>query len=132
MISLLRYAESLRSDSGKPSIPLWMSYIEFMSVQGRGDAAKRLCYRAIAHLGGCKALYMIPFSPLLRPHFTDKELRDWAELMTEKGLRIRKPFEEYWQPEEEADVIGGDDGGDPMAVDEAYAAFEDRKRLLPY
>jgi hypothetical protein len=109
-----------------------MSYIEFLSVQGRGEPAKRLCYRAIAHLGGCKALYMMPFSPLLRPHFTDKELRDWAELMTEKGLRIRKSFEEYWQPEEEVAVVGEDDGGDPMAVDEAYAAFEDRKRLLPY
>lgn len=41
-------------DRGKYSIPLWVSYIEFMCVQGRGEAAKRLCYRAIAHLGGCK------------------------------------------------------------------------------
>lgn len=83
-------------------------------------------------IGFALALYMMPFSPLLRSHFTDKELRDWAELMTEKGLRIRKPFEEYWQAAEESVLAGNDDGGDPMAADEAYAAFEDRKRLLPY
>lgn len=75
---------------------------------------------------------MMPFSPQLRSSFSDKELRDWAELMTEKGLRIRKSFEAYWQAEEESVAGELDDGGDPMAADEAYAAFEDRKRLLPY
>jgi hypothetical protein len=75
---------------------------------------------------------MLPFSPQLRPSFSDKELRDWAELMIEKGFRIRKPFDGYWQGEEESAPVELDDGGDPMAADEAYAAFEDRKRLLPY
>ncbi|KAJ9104523.1 hypothetical protein QFC21_002019 [Naganishia friedmannii] len=65
-------------------------------------------------------------------HFTDKELRDWADLMLEKGMRIRKPFEEYWQDETAQDTLWQDDGGDPMAADEAYSLLEDRKRLLPY
>jgi hypothetical protein len=75
---------------------------------------------------------MMPFSQNLRSHFTNKELRDWADLMLEKGMRIRKPFEEYWQDEPMQDKLGEDDGGDPMAADEAYSLYEDRKRLLPY
>ncbi|KAJ9115024.1 hypothetical protein QFC22_005352 [Naganishia vaughanmartiniae] len=126
------YEKAISSKTGRYSIPLWMSYVEFMFAQSRGEQGKRLCYRAISHLGGCKALYMMPFSQSLRSYFTDKELRDWADLMLEKGLRIRKSFEEYWQDETVQDTLGQDDGGDPMAADEAYSLFEDRKRLLPY
>lgn len=50
--------------SGKYSIPLWISYIEFMSAQGRTEPAKRLCYRAIAHLGGCKGKLMASYHQL--------------------------------------------------------------------
>ncbi|KAJ9111442.1 hypothetical protein QFC19_001211 [Naganishia cerealis] len=68
----------------------------------------------------------------MRSYFTDKELQDWADLMLEKGIRIRKSFENYWQDQPGLDTLEQDDGGYPIATDEAYAMFEDRKRLLPY
>ena len=33
---------------------LWMLYIDFELIQGRHEAAKQLCYRAVNTLGGCK------------------------------------------------------------------------------
>ena len=50
-------------------------------------------------------LYLLPFTPALRPHFKPRELRDWAELMTERGIRIRVPFEQFWDPNEEDEAF---------------------------
>jgi hypothetical protein len=76
---------------------------------------------------------MLPFSPALRPHFTAKELEDWAELMIEKGIRVRLPHERYWQPEEKRDYLENDDGGDPMKdEDQVFDFLQERKTLMPY
>lgn len=45
---------SVNTTSGKCSAALWTLYIEFESLMGRPSAAKALCYRAIAAVGGCK------------------------------------------------------------------------------
>ena len=42
-------------------------------------------------------LHMLPFTPRLREHFSSKELQDWADLMIERGLRIRIPFDTSWR-----------------------------------
>ena len=44
----------INSTSGRHSIVLWKLYIEFEVMMGRYAAAKQLCYRAVAAIGGCK------------------------------------------------------------------------------
>lgn len=45
---------SINSAKGRQSVGLWLLYIEFEVVMGRLEAAKALCYRAMAAVGGCK------------------------------------------------------------------------------
>lgn len=45
---------SINLTSGRQSAGLWMLYIEFEVLMGRPEAAKALCYRAMAAVGGCK------------------------------------------------------------------------------
>lgn len=74
---------------------------------------------------------MLPFSPKLRPIFTSQELDAWSELMIEKGLRIRRPFESFWRK-------GGDTGGQILdvegddEVDESLRFLQERQKMMPY
>ncbi|WWC66161.1 uncharacterized protein I206_100062 [Kwoniella pini CBS 10737] len=88
--------KAVNSTTGKCSAALWILYIEFEVLMGRYNNAKQLCYRAVTSLGGCKALYLLPFSKSLRSHYTLRELKDWSELILERGIRIRIPFENYF------------------------------------
>ncbi|WVQ61954.1 uncharacterized protein L199_000087 [Kwoniella botswanensis] len=97
--------KGINSASGRYSAALWMLYIEFECLMGRQQTAKQLCYRAVACLGGCKSLYLLPFSPSLRPHYTTRELKDWAELMMERGIRLRIPFERYFDTQEDEGAL---------------------------
>ncbi|KAK8866141.1 hypothetical protein IAR55_001292 [Kwoniella newhampshirensis] len=92
--------KGINSATGRYSAPLWMLYIEFEILMGRFQTAKQLCYRAVSSLGGCKCLYLLPFAPSLRPHFTPRELKDWAELMIERGIRTLIPFEQFFLTDE--------------------------------
>ncbi|WVW82554.1 hypothetical protein I302_104565 [Kwoniella bestiolae CBS 10118] len=93
--------KGISSSTGKYCAALWMLYIEFECLMGRHQTAKQLCYRAVASLGGCKPLYLLPFSSSLRPHYTSRELKDWSELMMERGIRLRIPFERYFDTQED-------------------------------
>ncbi|WVF70250.1 hypothetical protein IAT40_005039 [Kwoniella sp. CBS 6097] len=120
----------VNSASGKHSAPLWMLYIEFETLMDRQQTAKSLCYRAVSALGGCKQLYLLPFTRSLRPHFTPRELKDWAELMIERGLRLRVPFERFWSNEEEMETIELPEDED-MGEDE-LGFLREREELKPY
>ncbi|WRT64373.1 uncharacterized protein IL334_001305 [Kwoniella shivajii] len=87
---------AINSATGRYSAAIWMLYVEFETLMRKYQTAKQLCYRAVASLGGCKPLYLLPFSSTLRQHFTPRELKDWSELMIERGIRIRIPFENYF------------------------------------
>lgn len=134
-----------------------MAYIDFEVTQERFFAAKSLCYRAVTHVGTCKGqssvvtdfevdlrslphgtdLYMLPFSPRLRSQFSPQELRSWATLMTEVGIRVRQPFERFFSMHDEPSPQTLD-ALDPMAaLDEAEGVddlqfLRERKRLMPY
>ena len=97
---------------------------------GRHAAAKQLCYRAVAAMGGCKPLYLLPFTPSLRPHFTAQELRDWSELMIERGLRIRVAFEEFFDLNETEAAILLPEDDEPE--DDELAFLRDREEAKPY
>lgn len=77
-------------------------------------------------------LYMIPFGPLLRPHFRPRELKEWAQLIVERGIRIRVPFETFWsddnEGEEEMTVLPDDE---QLAEDE-LEFLRERQTMKPY
>lgn len=138
--------KGINSTSGRHSVLLWKLYIEFETLMGRHKSAKSLCYRAVAAIGGCKGqsclsydtrgvdlleLYLLPFSPNLRPHFATRELREWAQLITERGIRTRIPFEAYFDPsaEEEPALLLPED--EELEEDELRFLTE-RETLKPY
>lgn len=76
-------------------------------------------------------LYLLPFSPALRPQFEERELRQMAELMIERGIRVRVPFEGYF------DLAVGDEGVMALPEDEELREDElsflrEREVLKPY
>lgn len=89
---------------------------------------------------------MMPFSPRLRPHFSPQELRSWATLMIETGIRVRRPFDRFFQMSEESLTVEMNErAADPMAAldegDDTDTGMEgaddlgflrERKRLMPY
>ncbi|WWC86471.1 uncharacterized protein L201_001348 [Kwoniella dendrophila CBS 6074] len=93
--------KGINSPTGKHCAALWMLYIEFECLMGKYQSAKQLCYRAVTSLGGCKQLYLLPFTKSLRPHYTNRELKHWAELMIERGIRLRIPFENYFDTQQD-------------------------------
>ncbi|WVQ97651.1 hypothetical protein IAU59_004765 [Kwoniella sp. CBS 9459] len=123
--------KGVNSTSGRYSAPLWMLYIEFETLMGRHQTAKSLCYRAVSTLGGCKQLYLLPFTPSLRPHFTPRELKDWAELMIERGLRLRVPFERFWTNDEPEEILTELPEDEEMDEDE-LGFLREREGLKPY
>ncbi|OCF42136.1 hypothetical protein I317_04107, partial [Kwoniella heveanensis CBS 569] len=123
--------KGVNSAAGRYSAPLWMLYIEFESLMGQPRTAKSLCYRAVSALGGCKQLYLLPFTPALRPHFTPRELKDWAELMIERGLRLRVPFDRFWTNEEEVEGVMELPEDEEMGEDE-LGFLREREVLKPY
>lgn len=67
----------------------------------------------------------------MRDNFSNRELRAVAELMAERGLRMRVPTEEYWddveteeEEEEDAEAIG--------PVDYEYGMLRETEVLKPY
>ena len=67
----------------------------------------------------------------MRPRFTDHELREWAELMSERGIRIRVPFEGFFDTaltEEPALRLPEDE----ELADDELKFLGDREVLKPY
>ncbi|KAK4687670.1 nuclear exosome regulator NRDE2, partial [Tremellales sp. Uapishka_1] len=93
----------IKDERGKRESLIWKLFIEFEVLMKRYSSAKALLYRAVMSIGGCKDLYLLPLESNLRPHFSNKELRDWSELMLERGIRLRVPFEEFWISQEQED-----------------------------
>ncbi|WVQ77105.1 hypothetical protein IAR50_006788 [Cryptococcus sp. DSM 104548] len=112
--------------SGRYCAAVWLLYIEFEVLMGRAAAAKLLCYRAVASLGACKALYLVPFSGALRPHFSPRELHAWSELLLERGLRVHVPPPLFWEEGKEEKEESGSDGGSELAF------LAEREGLKPY
>jgi len=67
----------------------------------------------------------------LRQHFLPRELKDWAQLMVERGIRIRIPFERYWNNEDEEDM-GIVLPEDEVLEDDELAFLRDRQSMKPY
>jgi hypothetical protein len=74
---------------------------------------------------------LLPFDPRLRPQFAFRELHDWAQLMVERGVRVRVPFERFWTLDDvEAEQVQLLDDEEPMIDDLAF--LQERQALKPY
>jgi hypothetical protein len=46
----------ITDEKGRRSASMWMLYIDFEVLMNHHQAAKQLCYRSIAEVGGCKGM----------------------------------------------------------------------------
>ena len=76
-------------------------------------------------------LYLLPFTPDLRRHHTVHELNMWADLMTERGIRIRVPFEAYFNTASE-EAVGMVLPDDEELQDDELRFLGEREELKPY
>nr|ODN96674.1 hypothetical protein L204_03383 [Cryptococcus depauperatus CBS 7855] len=116
----------ISSPHGKRSAALWLLSVEFQILMGRPKIAKEVWHRALSSLGACKALYLLPFSPLLRPYFSSGELAALAALGVERGLRLRVSPPHV---AEEGHVALPDD---EALLDDELAFLTERQILKPY
>ena len=84
----------------------------------------------VSYSADLSELYILPFTPLLRASFSSQELKGWADLMVERGLRVRVAFEDFWEPDEDgAGLILPDD---EELEDDELAFLRERQELKPY
>lgn len=48
------FDRAVQAPNAQRSLSVWIAYVEFEVLQGRPQAAKSLCYRALAFVGACK------------------------------------------------------------------------------
>lgn len=75
-------------------------------------------------------LYMLAFRPALRSSFSDRELKQLADLMTERDLRIRKATSDFWDPLSPPDSPVSLDS--PEVADDELQVLRDEEALKPY
>ncbi|KAL4241783.1 NRDE2 family protein [Abortiporus biennis] len=124
-------SNALAMERTRGSVSLWRLYIEFEIRCGQLQRAKKLLYRAISECPLVKELYLLAFGPL-RDQFKGRELKDFAEAMAERGLRMRAELEaalEGWvDPDAEVQVIGDDHHGEA----DIERSADELRRLRPY
>ncbi|KAG1846882.1 NRDE-2, necessary for RNA interference-domain-containing protein [Suillus subluteus] len=119
-------AESERTTG---SAILWRVILEFEVRVGELQRAKKLLYRAVNECPLAKDLYMMAFGPL-RSVFSARELDGFADIMAERGIRMRKGVDEYR-------MTGGDESGSGSedldgSEDEIEHEARQRRLLMPY
>ena len=76
------------------------------------------------------ALYMLPFQARMRPYFTVQDLREWAQLMIERGVRVRVPFEQFFDPTQQEGAIELPE--DEELQEDELQFLRDREEAKPY
>ncbi|KAH9944116.1 NRDE-2, necessary for RNA interference-domain-containing protein [Epithele typhae] len=120
---------AVEDDRTRGSAVLWRLVIAFEIRAKQPEHAKKLLFRAVHECPHVKALYLLAFGPL-RVVFNNRELRQWADTMAERGIRMRAGLDEVagdW-------TDGGEENG--SASDAGEAEIEERarelRRLRPY
>ncbi|KXN83909.1 hypothetical protein AN958_00989, partial [Leucoagaricus sp. SymC.cos] len=124
-------AGAVESERTRASPVIWRIYLEFEIRAGDLKKAKKLLYRAIGECPLYKGLYLLAFG-VLRSVFTAQELNSLADLMAERGLRLRKGLDEVLE-EWGMDGVGenkeeSEEGGESEIEHRA----EELRRLMPY
>lgn len=82
------YERGLSTEQGSRCLLLWRMYLHFTVSQGHQDRSRGLFYKAIQSCPWAKVLYLDAVE-----YFPD-QLQEIIDLMMEKELRVRLPFEE--------------------------------------
>ncbi|KAF5356140.1 hypothetical protein D9756_004075 [Leucocoprinus leucothites] len=123
-------AGAIESERTRASPVIWRIYLEFEIRAGDLKRAKKLLYRAIGECPFCKGLYLLAFGAL-RSVFTAQELNSLADLMAERGLRLRKGLDEMlecWDMEGVEEDGEASEGGESEIEQRAA----EMRRLMPY
>ncbi|CAG8460298.1 12938_t:CDS:10 [Ambispora leptoticha] len=88
------FERALECPTTRHSVSIWSLYINFEIKHNRQDRAKALFFRAIRECPWSKDIYLLAFRRL-RSHFSTEELEEVMNLMLEKEIRLRIPFEKY-------------------------------------
>ncbi|KIJ68583.1 hypothetical protein HYDPIDRAFT_24843 [Hydnomerulius pinastri MD-312] len=119
------------TDRTRNSAIIWRVILEFEIRTGQLQRAKNLLYRAVSECPLAKDLYLLAFGPL-RQAFKHSELSDFADIMAERGLRMRRGLDEYGlELTEGSGDVSDDESTGPSDDDIEYEAKE-RRRLMPY
>ncbi|CAG8548926.1 4305_t:CDS:10 [Ambispora gerdemannii] len=88
------FERALECPTTRHSVSIWNLYIDFEIKHNQQDRAKALYFRAIRECPWSKDIYLLAFRRL-RSHFSTEELEEVMNLMLEKEIRLRIPFEKY-------------------------------------
>ncbi|KAH6916852.1 NRDE-2, necessary for RNA interference-domain-containing protein [Coprinopsis sp. MPI-PUGE-AT-0042] len=123
-------AAAVEHERTRASPVVWRIYVEFEIRAGNLKGAKKLLFRAIGECPFVKELYLLAFSSL-RSVFDTRELRSLADLMAERGLRMRVDLNEAIG---EANLEGwaANNGDDDAIQDEIEYNAQELRRLMPY
>ncbi|TKS86300.1 Protein NRDE2 -like protein [Collichthys lucidus] len=82
------FESTIATEMGSHCPLLWRMYMHFLMSEGRVDKATGIFYKALQNIPWVKGLYMdgVQLFP--------EHLQEFADLMTEKELRLRLPLEE--------------------------------------
>ncbi|KAF9270085.1 hypothetical protein L218DRAFT_976056 [Marasmius fiardii PR-910] len=121
-------AAAVEHERTRKSAVIWRLFIELEIRTNRLVQAKKLLFRGIGECPLSKELYLLAFVPL-RSVFTGRELNGLAELMVERGIRMRRGLDEVV-----SDWKGEADIGKENEEEEDEIEFNSRelKRLKPY
>lgn len=89
---------------------------------------------AIDVTSGYKELYLLAFGPL-RSAFSTRELNQWADMMAERGVRMRVGLDEAageWTDNKAESESRRSDGEDDGEDDEIEHGARELRRLMPY
>ena len=75
-------------------------------------------------------LYLLAFGPL-RSVFDGKELQSLADLMVERGIRLRQALDEVVEGSEESNRAP-EDNTEEVEMDEIEHNAQELRRLMPY
>ncbi|TFK30778.1 hypothetical protein FA15DRAFT_580325 [Coprinopsis marcescibilis] len=122
-------AAAVQQERTRGSPIVWRVYLEFEIRAGQLKTAKKLLFRAIGECPFAKELYLLAFNAL-RSVFDTRELHSLADLMAERGLRLRRGLDEVVAVvDHDADLEAH---SEDVVDDEIEINAQELRRLKPY
>ncbi|KAG2023085.1 hypothetical protein CC2G_000786 [Coprinopsis cinerea AmutBmut pab1-1] len=118
-------AAAVEHERTRSSAIIWRAYLELEIRAGKLKDAKKLLFRAVSECPFVKDIYLLAFGPM-RSVFDSRELQSLADLMAERGLRLRQELHGAVEPlEDHVEDNSGDE-------DEIFDRARELRRLMPY
>ncbi|KAI0721328.1 NRDE-2, necessary for RNA interference-domain-containing protein [Cerioporus squamosus] len=125
-------AAAVEDDRTRGSAILWKLYVAFEIRAGQLERAKKLVYRAITECSLVKELYLLAFGPL-RTVFEARELNQFGDTMSERGIRMRVALDEVVGEVEDGSKVKAEvDSEDEDEGDEIEHNARELRRLMPF